>query len=143
MFTDNTRTNLWMALHGFLLIKRLQQPGWGTNDCNLLVADWIDQLNGTYESLGIRGQYTDERSALRFQKTFTPAPDWLTAQGYQQSDSVPSESNIVLVADRGYWRAHIIHAEQVWSCSPVHGVIHAPVSSLEPLQGKYTTWRKQ
>ena len=143
MFADLVLSKTWLALHSFLLIKRSQQPGWGVNDCNLLIADWIDQQNGTYESLGIRGEYTDERSALRFQKSFTPAPEWLTAQGYQQADSALSEGTIVLVTDRGYWRAHIIHAEQVWSCSPVHGVINAPVSSLEPLQGKYTTWRKQ
>jgi hypothetical protein len=143
MFADATHTRLWMGLHGFLLIKRLQLPGWGVNDCNLMVADWIDQLNGTTQADSIRGKYTDERSALRFQKNYTPAPVWLTEQGYAESNAALQEGNIVLVEDRGYWRAHIIHAEQVWSCSPVHGVINAPLSSLEELKGKYTTWRKQ
>lgn len=143
MFIDETRSRLWMGLHGFLLIKRLQLPGWGVNDCNLMVADWIDQVNGTHEADSIRGHYTDERSAMRFQKSYTPAPEWLMRQGYIKTIDTPREGNIVLVEDRGYWRAHIIHAEQVWSCSPVHGVINAPLSSLKELEGKYTTWRKE
>lgn len=141
MFVDTTVSQLWLALHGFLLIKRRIQPAWGQHDCNLLVVDWIDQLNGTCEAQRIRGRYADKISAVRFQKNFTPATDWLVEQGFSLVDA-PREGDIVLVESPGYWQAHIYHAEQLWSVDMQHGLINGPLSSLVTAKGKYTTWRK-
>jgi hypothetical protein len=141
MFADTSVSQLWLALHGFLLIQRRNPPGWGKHDCNLLVVDWIDQLNHSNEASRIRGQYCDMISAVRFQKNFTPATEWLQEQGFAEAD-VPQEGDIVLVETAGYWQAHIYHAEQIWSVDMKYGLINGPLSSLAQAKGKHTIWRK-
>lgn len=141
MFVDTGRQHLWMCLHAFLLIQRQAKPGWGEHDCNLLIVDWIDQLNNSNEAAVIRGQYRDMIGAMRFQKQFTPAIEWLSQQGFKEVDT-EQEGDILLVANEHYWCAHIYHAEQIWSMDIKLGLVNAPLSALDTTKGKYTKWRK-
>jgi hypothetical protein len=140
--TSHASLNIWYQTHRFLLEQRKHKFEWGQYDCNTLVVEWLDTINQTHLARDIRGQYTDRRGAIRFQRAYTQAPEFLQQQGFVPAVLPIREGDVILFDDKRFWRAHIVHAEQIWSMADPFGLLNTPASQLSAIEGKYTIMRK-
>lgn len=116
---------------------------WGAMDCNIFVAGAIDSILGTNRCVReIQGQYHDERSAIKFQKAYVPAEDYIEQMGWFPADDVNiQEMDILLCDHEGYRPAHIVFANKIWSCHKDQGVVS--VDTTDQLTLPYKIWRKK
>ena len=120
-----------------------QKFQWGQNDCNTFVAGAIDRVIGTSRcERQIQGQYTDEKTAIRFQKKYVPAEKYIKEMGWD----IVEDSNIqdfdILLADMGPYRAaHFVFGGKIWSCHRDHGVVC--IDSVSEMTHEYSLWRKK
>ena len=126
-----------------LYLSRLRHAEyvWGETDCNLFVADWVDSVYNTSTALEIRHKYTDAVSAVRFARKYTPAPVWLTAQGYTQHHTTTQtqfcSGDILLQHQNKYYAAWLVLMGLAYSMTPEAGLVAVPAHKLTD----YTHWR--
>lgn len=132
-----------LNLGNYITKSQGQKFQWGTMDCNIFVAGAIDAMLGTQRCKNqIQGQYSDEKSAVRFQRRYVPAEEYIQQMGWAKTDDVNiQETDIVLCDHEGYRPAHIVFANKIWSCHKDHGVVS--VDSLEQMTMPYTIWRRK
>ena len=104
----------------FLMINSRREFAWGDWDCNLFVTDLLDHIDvaGPSRSSAIRGKYHTRLGAGRFQLNYTPAPEFLTSNGFSmvQKDSTQfCENDIILETKKRYWAASLFFAGRTWT----------------------------
>lgn len=130
----------YFALGNYLWQQRSRDFAWGVNDCNTFVVDWIDRITGHDRRSEIAGQYSDAGSALRFQRRYTPAPEYLASEGFQRVEDLPRTGDVVLVPKQGFWAAHLIYNGLAWSTGPETNLVAGAIDSLEQPR---EVWRRQ
>ena len=127
----------------YLSTLRHTKYEWGQSDCNLFVADWVDQINNTQTAADIRHKYSDAVSAVRFARRYTPAPVWLSDQGYQQCMCDAHHeflSGDVLLQKTGeYYTAWIVLMSYAYSMAYPTGLVAQHAHQLT----NYTHWRNK
>lgn len=64
-----TRVGNWPELLAEYVEQRRKEPfAWGSNDCCIFAADWVQACTGTDYASAWRGRYTGELGAARFLK---------------------------------------------------------------------------
>jgi hypothetical protein len=104
----------------FLTVNQHRAFAWGKWDCNIFIAELVDRLLPTCGSrvTDIQGKYSTRREAIRFQRGYVPAPEWLAAQGFVITNKNLcdiSDYDIVLESNPGYWTASLAFAGHTWS----------------------------
>ena len=129
-----------IKLTGFIIGQNNQPFEWGRRDCNTFIAQCNDILTGNKTAQKIINQYDSLKSAIRFQRQFLSAGQYLYQQGWRKIDpaSSPLRDGDVLVCDGQHFsRAHIFLGGAVWSVHEHAGVCAVGVEYMPP----YTTWR--
>lgn len=62
------RTDLPEQLHAFIELRRNTPFAWGSHDCALFAADWVESVTGSDPAKGIRGRYQTAIGAGRVMK---------------------------------------------------------------------------
>lgn len=63
----NTRVGNWPELLAEYVEQRRKEPfAWGSNDCCIFAADWVQACTGTDYASAWRGRYTGRLGAARF-----------------------------------------------------------------------------
>jgi hypothetical protein len=131
-------TERMLRLTGFILGSQGQPFSWGFMDCNTFAARVNDILTGKKTLGKIQFQYNDQKSAIRFQRNYLTAPQYLHTNGWRQvQDNVFLDGDMLLVADKHYARAHVVYNKQCWSVHETAGVCAADINQLP----EYTHWR--
>lgn len=124
-----------------LISGQINKPfQWGRMDCNILIAAANDILTGRKTLHKIYGKYNDYRSAIKFQKNYLSAGQYLHANGWKKiTDPEVRDGDVLLVDDRHFSRAHIVVNGNVWSVHEEFGVCAANLGAMP----EYTHWRLQ
>jgi hypothetical protein len=105
----------------FLVQNRTREFSWGDWDCNLFIADLLDQWDAhtlPWRSQAIRGKYSTRYGAARFQYHYTPAPQWLEQNGFVLVEKHSNEFrnfDIVLEPRPRFWTTSLYFAGHNWS----------------------------
>lgn len=110
---------------------------WGDWDCNLFLIDLLDALYPLAEPRAqqVRGKYNTRLGAARFQRGFTPAPEFFRQQGLEllQVDSDQfQEHDIIFENERRFWHMSLFFAQQTWAVTENHTLL---TNVIEP--GRY------
>lgn len=112
----------------------------GQWDCNLFITDLLDHLDGGNRSEDIRGKYHDKRTAIKFQSKYTPAPDFIAANGFTlvEKDSTEFKDHDIILAPCGkYWTASLYFGGATWSVIEDQGMMMNTVEPGTYLVGEY------
>jgi hypothetical protein len=121
----------------FLITHASLPWSWGKWDCNTFIALYLDHLDGGCRSLAICDQYKDLKTALRFQREFTPAPDWLVLQGMKIINTKDvCDLDIILEPHQGYWHAGLVFGGDIWSVEQDRGTVIRPIEAQEYMLGR-------
>jgi hypothetical protein len=125
----------------FFLNENVGRPfKWGEWDCNLFVADLLDFNDGDQHqrSQTIRGKYNNRSSAIRFQKNFTPAPQWMEQQGYCLINTDQfQDHDIILEAKKSFWAASLFFSNRTWAVIEEQGLMMNVVEPGQHMVARY------
>jgi len=131
-------TDKMLRLTGFVLGSAGQPFSWGGLDCNTFAATVNDILTGNKTLGKIQFQYTDAISAMRFQRNFLSARQYLYNNGWREVNDGNYQDGDMLICDDKHWsRAHVVYNKQAWSVHEQFGVCGGHISSLP----EFTHWR--
>lgn len=102
-----------------------------------MIAQYLDHLDGGRRSQAICGKYKDLRGAIRFQRLFEPAPEWIRLQGYEIiTSNKPQDYDIVLEPAKGYWHAGLVFGGDIWSVEIDRGTVLKPIEARDYMLGR-------
>ena len=111
----------------FLVTRARKEWAWGEWDCNIFVAEFLDHVYGGNRTQDIKSKYNSQRSAIRFQQSYTPAPKWIEEQGFTLMVARPMDMDIILEERGKYWTASIAYGGELWSVTESVGMTLQPI----------------
>jgi hypothetical protein len=131
-------TDKMLRMTGFILGSAGKPFSWGGLDCNTFVAVINDMLTGKKTLGKIQFQYHDLKSAIRFQKNFMTARQYLWNNGWREvNDGQYQDGDVLIVDDKNFSRAHVAFNKQAWSVHEQYGVCAGEITQLP----EFTHWR--
>jgi len=126
----------------FINLNINRKFAWGDWDCNLFLIDLLDHLYPVDEprSLAVRGKYSSQLGAAKFQRNFTPAPEFFRQQGLELlevSSQDFRELDIIFRPEQRFWHMSLYFAKRTWAVIEGQGLM---VNVVEP--GQYLIARK-
>lgn len=127
----------YLRTANFITRNASRKFAWGDWDCNLFLIDLLDTLYPLDQprALQIRGKYNTRLGAIRFQRNFTPAPEFFRQQGLELLEVDSSdfkEHDIIFENERCFWHMSLFFAKQTWAVMENHTML---VNVIEP--GRY------
>jgi hypothetical protein len=120
---------------GLYLAELRHKPyQYGELDCNLFFIDWVDKVTNSNWAADIRGKYSDARSAYRFAKNYTSAPDLLALSGYTQVSGQHRSGDILLHQEQHHWTGWIVLMGVAYTVLPESGVVQTKIDRIENAQ---------
>lgn len=110
---------------------------WGQTDCNTFVTKWIDIRHDTNTSAEIVGKYHDIKTAVKFAKNYTPAPEYLKQQGYDITRDNPKSGDIILQRNMQYYGAYIVLTGRAYTMHNTTGLVEVDCRNI----ANATVWR--
>ena len=130
-------TEKMLRLSGYIIGQQNKPFEWGIRDCNTFVATVNDLLTGNKTLVNIVNKYHDLKSAIRFQKEYLTANQYLYKNGWREVNDLIRDGDVLTVEDRHFTRAHVIFCGMVWSVHEQLGVVNAPLDAMP----EYKHWR--
>ena len=127
----------YLQTANFINLNVSRKFAWGDWDCNLFLVDLLDVLMpGEQPRSGlIRGKYSSQLGAARFQKGFTPAPEFIRQQGLelmQVKSQDFRELDIIFRPESKFWHMSLYFSRRTWAVIENQGLM---INVVEP--GEY------
>lgn len=130
-------TEKMLRMSGYIIGQQGKAFEWGVRDCNTFVAGINDILTGNKTLMNIMNKYHDLKSAIRFQKDYLTANQYLYRNGWREVEDLIRDGDVLTVEDRHFTRAHVVFGGMVWSVHEQAGVVNAPLHDMP----EYKHWR--
>jgi hypothetical protein len=107
---------------------------YGELDCNLFIVDWVDKITNSNWAADIRGKYSDAKSAYRFAKNYTPAPEWLALAGYTQVSGQYRSGDIISHQEPHHWSGWLVLMGIAYTMLPESGVVQVKIDKIDRVE---------
>jgi hypothetical protein len=129
-----------MRVVGFLTVNQNAKFEWGRMDCNIMTVILNDILTGNRTLPRIYAQYHCLRTAIRFQRNFLSAGQYLHQNGWQDitDQLLPVQDfDVLTVTDKNFTLSHFAYGNRIWSMDNKLGMCNCTIESMP----EYKHWR--